>query len=306
MTEKLKHEPSSPYAAEHKKDATALAAAGADPGTPVVGATAPGTIALVSPWRQAAISTLIAGAGYLLIAFFSVAVGAAATEESAAGANAGTHDHATTHDHAAMPTDAEPAGPEKRFAVTPELKAGMEQIRDLIRGLHKKIKKNPNEKTEVEKSADKFTEAVNKIFATCKLPPDADAALHPLLAKILDAATDFKAGDFEKGHEKIHAGLSGYGQTFDHPGWMNRGGQKGISKDKSVHQSMPKPTHNSMDMTSHPPGNTAKMGRGVERRMEKRMRRKMRERKRLSNKAISAEHSTEHGAEKQGAETPAE
>ncbi len=43
---------------------------------------------------------------------------------------------------------------------------------------------------------------VNEIFQTCKLAPAADAALHPILAKILDGAGDLKEGKATRGRAK--------------------------------------------------------------------------------------------------------
>jgi hypothetical protein len=48
-------------------------------------------------------------------------------------------------------------------------------------------------------TADKITETVNDIFKTCKLEPEADAAIHPSLGLILDGASEFKNGQFENG-----------------------------------------------------------------------------------------------------------
>jgi hypothetical protein len=60
---------------------------------------------------------------------------------------------------------------------------------------------------------------VQDIFKSCKLAPDADAAIHPILAEILEGAYMLKKGDEKNGHEKIHKALLKYGDSFEHPGW---------------------------------------------------------------------------------------
>lgn len=62
---------------------------------------------------------------------------------------------------------------------------------------------------------------VHDIFKSCKLAPDADAAIHPILAQILDGAAMLKKGDEKNGHEKIHNALLKYEENFEHVGWKH-------------------------------------------------------------------------------------
>ncbi|MEW6098304.1 MAG: hypothetical protein AB1666_03865 [Pseudomonadota bacterium] len=59
-------------------------------------------------------------------------------------------------------------------------------------------------------------------MSNCKLPPEADAALHGILAQIAQG-TDAMAGKSKTkprdGALKVVAALDEYGRTFDHPGW---------------------------------------------------------------------------------------
>jgi hypothetical protein len=49
--------------------------------------------------------------------------------------------------------------------------------------------------------------------------PDADAAIHPILAEILEGAHLLKNGIEKDGHERIHKALLKYGDNFEHSGW---------------------------------------------------------------------------------------
>ena len=104
-----------------------------------------------------------------------------------------------------------------KFVPTGDLKVRMEKILNLMKELNPK-----KDDVKVVKSyGDKITETVNDIFKTCKLEPNADAAIHPSLGLILDGASDFKNGQYESGHKKIHEALLGYEKMFNHVGWKH-------------------------------------------------------------------------------------
>lgn len=63
-------------------------------------------------------------------------------------------------------------------------------------------------------SSMKIESTVSEIFQTCKLAPAADAALHPILGKILEGARDLKEGKAARGRAKIHNALENYKKTF--------------------------------------------------------------------------------------------
>lgn len=65
-----------------------------------------------------------------------------------------------------------------------------------------------------KKAGKKIDSAVNEIFRTCKLPPDLDSAIHPLLAEILKGATALKKGQREVGLQKLKETLEIYQQRF--------------------------------------------------------------------------------------------
>lgn len=105
----------------------------------------------------------------------------------------------------------------KTFAPTPELKVRMEKILTLMRELEAKS----SDKKMVIEYGSKLKSVVDDIFKTCKLEPDADAAIHPSLGLILAGSAEFKKGDFKNGHEKIHEALMKYQKLFTHEGWKH-------------------------------------------------------------------------------------
>jgi hypothetical protein len=98
----------------------------------------------------------------------------------------------------------------RKFIATSDLRLRMDKILSLTKELNPK-----KDDVKVVKSyGDKITETVNDIFKTCKLEPDADAAIHPPLGLILEGASDFKNGNYESGHKKIHEAFLNYEKIF--------------------------------------------------------------------------------------------
>lgn len=62
---------------------------------------------------------------------------------------------------------------------------------------------------------------VDGITQNCRLPPDADAQLHVVLAGILEGIDGLKSdGARVPGAVKVLRALVAYGSYFDHPGWV--------------------------------------------------------------------------------------
>lgn len=68
-----------------------------------------------------------------------------------------------------------------------------------------------------KEAGNKIDTTVKQIFSTCKLSPDADQAIHPLLADILAGSSSLKKGQLVTGKRKISAALTEYRRIFDHP-----------------------------------------------------------------------------------------
>ncbi|SFS35039.1 hypothetical protein [Brevundimonas viscosa] len=57
------------------------------------------------------------------------------------------------------------------------------------------------------------------IIDHCRLPPEADANLHLIIERLLEAAELLRAGEADAGRSGAIAALDAYGAHFDHPGW---------------------------------------------------------------------------------------
>lgn len=126
-------------------------------------------------------------------------------------ANAQSHDHHAGH---SQKTEKQIVS-NKQFKPTDDLKIRMEKILALM----KDLSKNKQDSKIVKEYGSKLTDTVNDIFKTCKLDPEADAAIHPTLGLILEGAEDLKNNHYEGGHNKIHKALLDYEKLFKHEGW---------------------------------------------------------------------------------------
>jgi hypothetical protein len=64
---------------------------------------------------------------------------------------------------------------------------------------------------------------VNSIVANCKLPPEADANLHYVIADLLQGVSLMRGADPQRsrhdGAARVHGALRAYPQFFDDPDW---------------------------------------------------------------------------------------
>lgn len=90
------------------------------------------------------------------------------------------------------------------------LRAGMLKIRDLLAA------PRPGDGVAARALADNIDGEVQQLFAQCKLEPDADAALHGVLALLLEGAAGLRAdtGD-DDAWAKLQQALKLYPQRFD-------------------------------------------------------------------------------------------
>ena len=116
----------------------------------------------------------------------------------------------------ALPANAEhahqKASPKQgiQYSADENLQSYMNTISETANALD--IKSSDKKKT--EGAGKKITETVDRIFETCKLAPDADAALHPILGEILEGANLLKKGKSSLGNEKIQHGLMKFKKLF--------------------------------------------------------------------------------------------
>ena len=70
--------------------------------------------------------------------------------------------------------------------------------------------------------ADRLHEQVDYVTANCKLPEEADAQLHIVLAEVLEGMDTMKTGaDQVQGALRAVVALEAYGRHFEHPNWAS-------------------------------------------------------------------------------------
>jgi len=104
---------------------------------------------------------------------------------------------AAHHDHAAHATHAVPATPAQRWATDAPLRAGMRAIREATELLNH-YQMGHLDDTQRDNAVAQIDAAIKDMIAHCKLKPDADAALHGLLAKFIAGANAARAGKFSQ------------------------------------------------------------------------------------------------------------
>jgi hypothetical protein len=131
---------------------------------------------------------------------------------------AGHDEHAAA---ATGPVEAPPAG--QRWATDAPLRAGMARVRIATHALEP-LQHGPMEAAQVRAQADEIQAAVNAMFAQCHLPPQPDAALHPLLAKLLIASQALRDKPADGAPLAVLTDvLTRYPQLFDDSEWPTPG-----------------------------------------------------------------------------------
>ena len=150
----------------------------------------------------------------LLSASTLILAGAFSTQPAAAQS---AHEAHAAHAHA--PAAAAPA-PAQRWATDAPLREGMRSIRVAVQALehyehgHMGIAQASSTVALIDTS-------VNDIFANCRLEPDADVALHGLLAQFLAGAEAVRTSQQVPVQEiaGMRSALARYPQLFDDPAW---------------------------------------------------------------------------------------
>ncbi len=129
----------------------------------------------------------------------------------------------TTHSgHAAHATEATPAIPAQRWATDAPLRAGMRQVSASVNilALDRAGRLDAGRRTA---AAAQIDAAIKDMIANCKLEPDADAALHGLLAKFMIGADAARKGPLSAaGLTSMQEALARYPQMFNDPDWAAR------------------------------------------------------------------------------------
>lgn len=107
-----------------------------------------------------------------------------------------------------------------KWASDESLRQGMGGLRSAFKPHHAAYREGSFNAEQAAELADSIEESVNFMFANCRLPSDADAELHKLLAAALGATDSLReSDDLHQGLHQLHRVLQAYPEFFDHPGW---------------------------------------------------------------------------------------
>lgn len=123
------------------------------------------------------------------------------------------------HDAEAVPLDVDaplPAG--APWAADEPLSRGMARVRAATLALDHAAHGHLDP-SQVRGIAEELRSATQAMFAECRLAPAPDAALHPLLAAVLDAAGRLDEGFDPAAFASLQAVLARYQRLFDDPAW---------------------------------------------------------------------------------------
>jgi hypothetical protein len=121
------------------------------------------------------------------------------------------------HAHAAAPATGNPAG--RHWPTDAPLRDGMRRVRQGVQALEHSQHGHLNA-AQMANIGGLIDGAVNDMIANCKLQPDADAALHGLLAKFLVGANAARTGQgLPAALADMQDALQRYPLLFDDPTW---------------------------------------------------------------------------------------
>lgn len=152
----------------------------------------------------------------MLLAFALLVPSAGVASEDAAQTPSKPPDPHDHHAAPAIPDAATPAAtPHSAWSTDAPLREGMARIEAARR-----TARAGDEGTTTALAAT-IDAAIAHMIANCRLEPDADAALHPILGELANAASTLRsrAGD-EVALSTIDASLAAYASRFDHPGFL--------------------------------------------------------------------------------------
>ena len=126
---------------------------------------------------------------------------------------------AQDHKHHEQAVAASTPTPTRPWATDAPLRAGMRNLREATETLNH-YEMGHLDDTQRDNAVEKIDAAIKDMFANCKLKPEADAALHGLLAKFIAGANAARAGKFTKAElVPMQEALALYPQMFDDHDW---------------------------------------------------------------------------------------
>lgn len=111
----------------------------------------------------------------------------------------------------------------KKWKTDEALRRGMSSIRESVHGAPAPLHKGTAKPEAYAEVGNRVEADIGRIVKECKLPPEADAQLHIVVAELvagadaMKGAKDAKAG--RAGLVKVDGALKSYARYFDHPGW---------------------------------------------------------------------------------------
>lgn len=127
------------------------------------------------------------------------------------------HDHA--HDHAEAAVGQLKLNDGRKWATDAPLRAGMAAIQSAFDADHAAIHAGTATDEQYEALAGRIEAEVNSIVANCKLPPEADANLHYVIADLSQGIGLMRGSDPARtrhdGAALVHGALRAYHQFFD-------------------------------------------------------------------------------------------
>ena len=131
------------------------------------------------------------------------------------------HEHA--HEHAEAAVGQLKLNDGKKWATDASLRAGMAAIESAFEADHAAIHAGKQSDAAYEALAGRIESEVTSIVANCKLPPEADANLHYVIADLLQGVSLMRGEDPERsrhdGAARVHGALKAYPQYFDDADW---------------------------------------------------------------------------------------
>lgn len=110
----------------------------------------------------------------------------------------------------------------RKWATDAPLRSGMAAIRKAFDAEHPAIHKGTESDAQYATLADHIEAEVQKIVASCHLPPAADGNLHLVIADLLQGASAMRGQATgalrHDGAARVHGALIAYAKYFDDPG----------------------------------------------------------------------------------------
>jgi hypothetical protein len=133
------------------------------------------------------------------------------------------HQHGHEHQSGAAAVASIRLDSGRKWATDASLRSGMAAIRAAFDADHPAIHDGKQTDAQYEALAGRIESQVNFIVANCRLPPEADANLHYLVADLSQGVSLMRGQDPARtrhdGAALVHGALLAYGKYFDDPDW---------------------------------------------------------------------------------------